>query len=77
MRAADAAVTEVLGTVLLLAVAVALVGGFVVVLFTLPAPTPEPRADVGAYVLPTAPGYSVDLHADSYAASPNSDRARA
>ncbi|HLE98080.1 MAG TPA: type IV pilin [Candidatus Thermoplasmatota archaeon] len=62
MRAADAAVTEVLGTVLLLAVAVALVGGFVVVLFTLPAPTPEPRADVGAYVLPTAPGTLVVEH---------------
>lgn len=51
----DDAVTEIVGTLLLLAVAVGLAGAFVVFLFTAPPPSPQSHLDVSTFILPSAP----------------------
>lgn len=54
-RMEDGGVTEVIGTILLLAVSVALAGAFVIFLFTAPPPTPESHVDVATFILPNDP----------------------
>lgn len=61
-KQADGAVSDIVGSLLLLGVAVALTTGFVLVLFNLPPPTPSAQTNLHTFIQPSAPNEIVIEH---------------